>query len=135
MATCKDCIHYEVCKDIWADENWTETTPEEIKEMFSPKGCENYKPTADVQEVKHGKWLVNEYEHEVISNPIRHYYITKLRPINYRCSLCGRLEAYQEPYCNCGAKMDGKPEVKFCYDKQNKLKSCDGCHDEDCPLR
>ena len=25
----------------------------------------------------------------------------------YVCSLCGRVERLQEPYCNCGARMDG----------------------------
>lgn len=44
-------------------------------------------PLADVEEVKHGKWVSDEH---------------KL----YSCSLCGRLERYKEPYCNCGAKMD-----------------------------
>ena len=53
MATCKDCIYYEVCKDTVSDENWRENTPKEIKEMFSPKGCENFKNKADFVEVVH----------------------------------------------------------------------------------
>jgi hypothetical protein len=27
--------------------------------------------------------------------------------LRYKCSMCGRTEEYKEPYCNCGAKMDG----------------------------
>lgn len=30
--------------------------------------------------------------------------------------------------------LENKAEADYCYDKQNKLKSCDGCHDDDCPL-
>lgn len=48
-------------------------------------------PTADVQEVKHGKWGY-------------HYEGTPL----FRCSLCGKDTQYEENYCpKCGAKMDG----------------------------
>lgn len=29
-------------------------------------------------------------------------------PIEYTCSVCGRIEKYAEPYCpNCGARMSG----------------------------
>ena len=45
--------------------------------------------TADVVEVKHGKW---EYKHHPL--------------INYACSECGQLDNPYK-YCpNCGAKMD-----------------------------
>ena len=59
-------------------------------------------PTADVVEVRHGEWVLNE-------------------PV-YICSVCGEVpdyflngwdwEIYEYPnYCpNCGAKMDGKGE-------------------------
>lgn len=62
-------------------------------------------PTADVQKVRHGKWI-------------------KKRTNVYFCSMCGRLEGKElecvvpevqdkmvyviYPYCHCGAKMDGK---------------------------
>ena len=49
--TCKDCIHYCWCKDTIADENWNEDAPKEIKELFSPVGCENFKNKADFVEV------------------------------------------------------------------------------------
>ena len=49
--TCKDCIHYVWCKDTIADENWTDEAPKEIKEMFSPKGCENFKNKVNFVEV------------------------------------------------------------------------------------
>lgn len=28
----------------------------------------------------------------------------------YRCSRCGRVESRRQPYCHCGAKMDGGEE-------------------------
>lgn len=49
--TCKDCIHYVWCKDTIADENWTDEAPKEIKKMFSPKCCENFKNKSDFVEV------------------------------------------------------------------------------------
>ena len=64
-------------------------------------------PTADVVEVKHGKWLVNEME--LIESPVLYNGVIVRRvPLSYRCSECGRVEEYQEPYCNCGAKMELK---------------------------
>lgn len=55
-------------------------------------------PAADVTPVRHGQWIetVNTWTHD--------YYENKLI---YKCSLCGRYEKLKEPYCNCGAKMDG----------------------------
>ena len=53
-------------------------------------------------EVKHGEWMpdyetfVDEWERE--SEPIQTGWV---------CSLCGRQEFNREPYCHCGAKMDG----------------------------
>ncbi len=49
-------------------------------------------PTADVEPVRHGRWV-----------KIDDYVVT--------CSECGRLEkrldALSYPHCHCGAKMDG----------------------------
>ena len=62
-------------------------------------------PAANVAEVRHGRWIpkINhtyipvEYDENGI--PVLHEYIS------YRCSLCGREEAKEEPYCHCGALM------------------------------
>lgn len=59
-------------------------------------------PTADVEEVKHGEWIPTDIEQE-FSGCIDEVII-------YKCSLCGRYEDKQEPYCNCGAKMDEKKD-------------------------
>ena len=54
--------------------------------------------TADVEEVKHGKWVLSKKEFGWNCSEY---------PIEYTCSVCGRKEKQEEPYCHCGAKMDG----------------------------
>ena len=58
-------------------------------------------PTADVEEVRHAKWIYEDY-HDMMGHA-------------FQCSVCGRWmfanstehvpEEY--PYCHCGAKMEG----------------------------
>ena len=90
MAKCKDCIHEKVC--VWNAE----------LEQACNEDCSDFKNKADFAEVKHGEWLpdyetfVDEWERE--SEPIQTGWV---------CSLCGRQAFNQEPYCHCGAKMDG----------------------------
>ncbi len=52
-------------------------------------------PTLDYAPVRHGEWIEDELEYpeEVV--------------FRYKCSECGRTELVKEPYCHCGAKMDG----------------------------
>lgn len=52
-------------------------------------------PTADVAPVVHGHWITRN-DKGIIS--MTHPYM---------CSRCWRVEMDKEPYCNCGAKMDG----------------------------
>lgn len=58
-------------------------------------------PTADVAEVKRGKWILTKTEHGW--NCCEY-------PAEYTCSVCGRTETQEEPYCHCGAKMDGRKD-------------------------
>ena len=78
--------------------NWTDTEAE-ITEQLDYDTFENLvksQPTADVQEVRHGKWL-----------PTRH-------PDQKRCSVCDVISfialypcIYKADYCpNCGAIID-----------------------------
>ena len=55
-------------------------------------------PAADVAEVVHG-WWISFLDGDHIM-PERYY----------RCSRCGRVESRRQPYCHCGAKMDGAAE-------------------------
>lgn len=52
-------------------------------------------PPADVEPVVHAKWIARS-DKGIIS--MTHPYM---------CSRCWRVEMDKEPYCNCGAKMDG----------------------------
>ena len=52
-------------------------------------------PTVDAEPVRHGKWIL-------LGGNFRDKDI-----VYYKCSECGRQEWKQEPYCHCGAKMDG----------------------------
>lgn len=64
-------------------------------------------PTADVEEVRHGVWLKEHFqtlipvEYDANGQAILHDHW------HCKCSLCGRLAGREEPYCHCGAKMDG----------------------------
>lgn len=53
-------------------------------------------PTADVEEVKHGEWILHDY-----AEVIEHCAIP-----NYECSVCGIWKREDSDYCpDCGAKM------------------------------
>ena len=53
-------------------------------------------PAADVQSVKHGKWL-SKIEGDIYDFS--------------ECSECGNMESCETPYCaQCGARMDGDAE-------------------------
>ena len=53
-------------------------------------------PAADVAPVRHGRWITKQ-EKDTFAGYL----------YSYECSECGRVEKCKEPYCNCGAKMDG----------------------------
>lgn len=55
----------------------------------------NLIPAADVAPVVHGRWISFLDGDHIM--PERYY----------RCSRCGRVESRRQPYCHCGAKMDG----------------------------
>ena len=97
MATCKECLHYDVCLYLidakiygYTDEN-----------IFEP--CQKFKDKSKYVEQKRGKWKERWSED----------YITYF----HRCSVCGEDALTKEEtahdevlsnYCpNCGAKMDG----------------------------
>lgn len=56
-------------------------------------------PTVDAEPVRHGRWL----ECTGLDGGV-----FVLGCTYYKCSLCGRVEEENsEPYCHCGAKMNG----------------------------
>ena len=52
-------------------------------------------PASDVAPVRHGRWISYLDGDHIM--PERYY----------RCSRCGRVESSRQPYCHCGAIMDG----------------------------
>lgn len=58
--------------------------------------------SADVAAVKHGEWI----KHDCLTTDGAGNYTVKVGEV-WVCSICGQDEKYREPYCHCGAKMDG----------------------------
>ena len=81
MGSCKECFHQPVC------------FKQGIRKKITPQGfelvCPHFKNKADIQEVKHGKWIPMELLDK------------------FKCSVCGNKEGfYKDNYCSiCGAKM------------------------------
>lgn len=92
--TCKDCIHYIVCKRIDYELEYHNKSIKEAEEQLAKK-CYLFKNKSNVQEIIHGKWKV--------------VYQNKVATV-YECSICGHLDFGTSDYCICGAKMDGKDE-------------------------
>lgn len=71
-----------------------------VKGMELVKKAEEETPTADVEEVRHGKWIYKGH-HEIMG------YV-------FQCSVCERWMVAisiknvigKYPYCHCGAKME-----------------------------
>lgn len=83
-ATCKDCIHYDVCYRI---EHYG-------RELETQEPCELFK-SADVVEVVHGEWKFNKDG----SGTCNQCNITQKNVWDY--------DSWQN-YCgHCGARMDG----------------------------
>ena len=56
-------------------------------------------PTEDVVPAVHGRWEAVLEDVWNLPMPVC---------VGWRCSECGREEQHKEPYCNCGARMDGE---------------------------
>lgn len=78
----------------------TQTADKIMQGLYSAEQVINDVPSADVEPVRHGKWIKNE---ELSSNHVE--------PI-FLCSNCNYFEAWGFPECYpycpyCGARMDG----------------------------
>ena len=68
----------------------------QLKERTFFKQIITYFPTADVEPVRHGRWIEKQ-EKDTFAGYL----------YSYECSECGSVKQRKEPYCpNCGAKMD-----------------------------
>lgn len=94
--TCKDCLHYELCKRIDYELEYHNKSIKEAEEEL-PIKCRFFKNKSDFQEVKNGEW---------IAVPSSDMSTGKA----YKCSNCEKMRygVRLPPYCQeCGAKMDG----------------------------
>lgn len=96
--TCRNCFKFSDCLE------WESTKYYGLDACCNnvESVCEDFKNKADFVEVKHGKWIEDI---KTIGTPAGINIEAAL--VGYKCSECGRTEFNKEPYCNCGAKMDG----------------------------
>ena len=85
---------YEVCFGSFSLENVRKWLSEEFEIVAAP--------TVDAVEVVHGRWI-DDYDTFVQDNG----YESEPIHTGVVCSVCGRHSFAIEPYCHCGAKMDG----------------------------
>ena len=93
MASCVECLHYNVC--------YKKPIRNVDTELVMIGDCSDYKPTADVEEVRRGEWI------EKFKDGFWYY----------DCPFCDdgyvvmERDENKPNYChNCGAKMDGGKE-------------------------
>lgn len=70
-------------------------------------------PTIEAEPVRHGRWIERCHElrnYDDYDDVEPGYEMFPVIITDYECSECGRVESEREPYCNCGAKMDGGAE-------------------------
>lgn len=100
MATCKDCLHFEVCQELRYGD---------ISNCNSDYCGGIFKPKADVVEVIRAEW--------VVETNMGGYLTPGGNPL-WKCSHCGEIYGSsmfrpKQNHCgNCGAKMEVKPNEK-----------------------
>jgi DNA-directed RNA polymerase subunit RPC12/RpoP len=91
MASCRDCIHHEICQNLAGGP---------FNVIDADTSCTDFKDRSHFVELPHAEWVEDE---DMYGDPI------------YRCSNCSEHFVLEEgtptdncySYCpNCGAKMD-----------------------------
>ena len=103
MASCKDCVHVEVCREYvegLAAARGVRLSVKELDSVLECDDCKHFKDRSRFVELSHAEWVEDE---DMYGDPI------------YRCSNCNEHFVLEEgtptdncySYCpNCGAKMD-----------------------------
>lgn len=96
---CKKCFHFQVCTQVMKNQLFIR---EKMLKEENPK-CEHFVNAADVQEIKHGKWI------KTYNNPNDgHYYCPEC---HHNTDIATGIKTPRSRgffYCPyCGAKMDG----------------------------
>ena len=106
MATCKNCVHYEACQEMYDLLTCLEDI-DFLDNLYAKRGCLLFKNKTDFQQVKHGEWLP---DYETFVDSIG--YESEPIQTGWVCSVCGRQEYRKEPYCHCGALMSNYEDEK-----------------------
>lgn len=95
-----------------------------IAEFLGPKGLDEWEvmveirgiienaPALDVAPVVHGHWIEETFTTYISAEYDEYGDIIPRQCITNKCSVCGRYEPEKEPYCNCGARMDGEADAR-----------------------
>ena len=97
---------FEGCPKRWNLDGYGDaaTEIERLNDKIMELGFKLVK-LSNVEPVKHGKWIEKRRGEK---SPEGYYYWNTPLTHVFVCSECGRQENKREPYCHCGAKMDGK---------------------------
>ena len=90
------CIHYSAC--LWNSE-------------YTPTPCKQFKDKADVVEIRHGFWVKQKRNPEVMKafHEMGLGNGMSINSIYWTCSICENWGTPNHKYCcSCGAKMDGE---------------------------
>ena len=103
---CSDgCLFEALCKHNDGISEWSKSS------------CPLYKPRSDFMQIKRGHWIVSKTENTW--NEAQY-------PTEYTCSVCGKTETQEEPYCHCGAKMDeGTDDSLADFVRVTRCKDCE----------
>lgn len=93
------------CLCVDDNENWIGTANQSFVDHADVIDILSDMPTVDAVEVVHGRWI-DDYDTFVQDNG----YESEPIHTGFVCSVCGRHSFAIEPYCHCGAKMDGGNE-------------------------
>lgn len=94
MATCRECLHYEVCRMLCALNR-------------TQKQCLQFKPKSDYVKRERGEWIVKEKHQTALSGS----YIYKVK--SYYCPYCKKRFGRRMKFCGeCGADMRKEDEGK-----------------------
>jgi len=92
MATCRECLHVEACKELIISTFHIVTEKDVERVIDVDNCCRAFKDKSQYAEVKHGEW-------DTTDTPLGRCCI---------CSVCGSCPTMEYNYCPyCGAKMDG----------------------------
>ena len=118
MATCKDCVHVEVCRyytNELAKANGIPLKLEEVELLLGCDDCENFKDRSRFVELI----IAKKIKHSPDIEKMRGFHKLGLgigmgaRSIFWTCSNCESWVSLAHKYCsNCGAKFEAEQALK-----------------------